>query len=45
MNYLQITHKVTLKRNIVVKVHWRFVIGAALRFAATAVLLVVLRLV
>lgn len=34
-----------LKRNIVVKVHWRFVIGVALRFTATTVLLVVLRLV
>lgn len=33
------------KRNIVVKVHWRFVIGVALRFTATTVLLVVLRLV
>lgn len=29
------------KRNIVVKVHWRFVIGVALRFTATTVLLVV----
>lgn len=33
------------KRNIVVKVHWRFVISVALRFTATTVLLVVLRLV